>query len=166
MSTILSRRDGRGNNTFGSSKQTTQPVAQTTPSSADQLAQAKGFNTILKCRWCGDTSKEVYIPQLSKGKDGKPYSIVYNYEPCEACRKKWANMVIIIETLKKEPYPDCLPLNPNEDNKLYPTGRHVGITKELAQETIDKNANLGMIFFLDCAEFDKAFSGKFEETAK
>ena len=134
-----------------------------------------GFNTILNCCWCGGKSREVYIPQLKNGKNGKPYEIVYNYEACPACKKKWADMVVIIEITEKEPYTDCMPIDIIDretgngwDNinhikvPLYPTGRHVGVTEQAAKEGIGDQAKNGDIYFMDEESFSDIFNKEFQ----
>lgn len=178
---ILQRRDGRK----------VQEIPQVTSAvngkieslvrnnTAEKPAAKDGFPTILKCRWCGGKSREVYIPQLKEGKDGKPREIVYNYEPCDACKKKWADMVVIIEITEEEPYPDCLPIDsttrvvetsPTEEHEetvyFYPTGRHVGVTEEAAKEAITDDATNGMIFYMEDKMFEDIFGDVFKNEQK
>lgn len=125
-----------------------------------------GFKTIINCRWCGGIVAEIYIPQLKDGKNGKPREIIYNYKPCKACRDKWQNMVIVIEVTDKELYKNCLPIygDPNDPNseKLYPTGRHVGITEQTAKELINDEAKNGNVYFLNANRFNEAFCDYFQ----
>lgn len=96
-----------------------------------------GFKTHIHCRWCDGLIKDVYIPKLKNGRNGKPYDIVYNYEPCSECRKKWNNMVIFIEVIDHEPYPDCLPIDSDVraiDGYIDPDEN----PKEYAERVIDE----------------------------
>lgn len=165
MTEILSRKDGRGTRIPAAVVDNNSNILPRSNLNTEQTGEQKGFNTILKCRWCGEKSREIYIPQLSRGMNGKPVSIIYNYEPCQACKQKWSNMVVIIETTETELYPDCLPLDVKSENgkNLYPTGRHVGITKELARQVLSPDAENGMVFFLDVKIFAESFNKHFQE---
>lgn len=105
---VLSRKDGY------KSKNIPMPTSETFHTARkaidEENERKKGFNTLIKCRWCGDTVKELYIEKLKHGNNGKPYEITYNYEPCDSCRTKWNECVVVIEVTKHEPHPDCLPL--------------------------------------------------------
>lgn len=72
--------------------------------------ETPGFLTRIHCRWCNSLIKEVYIPALKKGKNGKPCSIVFDYEPCKNCRETWNEYVVFIEVNDDEPYDNCLPI--------------------------------------------------------
>ncbi len=174
MSEILARKDGRKVREIPSPISAAIPrneTAKTTPAT-EEPAEKEGFNTIIKCRWCGNKAKEVYIPQLKDGKDGKPHEIIYNYTPCDECKKKWADMVIVIEVTTKELYPKCLPIDEitkkNEDGseeriKIYPTGRHVGITEELARKALHDSARNGTVIYLAEEEFKEGFDEQFKD---
>lgn len=174
---ILARKDGRMlrdipkvTSTVNQKMEPVLGIQRTTPAVQD------GFPTILKCRWCGEKSREVYIPQLKEGKNGKPREIVYNYEPCAACKEKWASMVVIIEITEKEPYPDCLPIDktvrttdayPEKDIEetvyFYPTGRHVGVTEAAAKEGIGEYAANGSIYYMEEEMFEDIFGDVFNK---
>ena len=160
MSNILARKDGR----------TIREIPQATNTSNDMLSRKPeepvehdGLNTILNCRWCGEKVREVYVPQYKDGENGKPVQIIYNYEPCAACKKLWAGMVVIIEVTDVEPYKDCLPIDNQFETNLYPTGRHVGVTEAAAKDALGDKAKNGMVFFMEHAMFDDIFKQQFEK---
>ena len=163
MAEILARKDGKTlRNVSQIEKLSNTGMTRNEPTK--EPVKQDGFSTILKCRWCGKKSKEVYIPKYKDGEDGKPLEIVYNYEPCEECQKAWADMVVIIEVTDVEPYPDCLPITSAQDEKktpLYPTGRHVGVTEAAAQECISKDAHKGTVFFMELDMFKDVFKAQF-----
>jgi len=176
MPDILQRRDGRVLRDIpkvtGAVNGKIEPLVR---SDKEPVAH-DGFPTILKCRWCGGKVRELYIPQLKDGKDGKPREIVYNYEPCKECREKWKTMVVIIEITENEPYPDCLPIDstkrvsqatPSEDLEetvyFYPTGRHVGITEAAAKEGIGDDAKNGTVYYMEDEMFEDLFGNTFKQ---
>lgn len=119
----LTRRDGRRMRTPQTSSQATtqtQPRA-TLPENQNGSENQDGFVTHIRCCWCNGLIKDVYIPDLKDGKDGKPYNIVPDYEPCPACREKWNKMVVFIEVIDHEPYADCLPI----DEDIRPLDKYI-----------------------------------------
>lgn len=161
MADILARKDGKTLRSIPQLDKTSN-VGITRTEPAKETVKQDGFPTILKCRWCGEKAKEVYIPKYKDGENGKPIEITYNYEPCEKCQKAWADMVVIIEVTEIEPYPNCLPITSVKDTPLYPTGRHVGVTESAAQECINKDARKGMVFFMELEMFKDIFKAQFK----
>ena len=144
--TILARKDGR----------TMKPIVENSRTNAAEfkreitepektnahIEEHDGLNTNIRCRWCGEKIQEMYIPKLKNGRDGKPYDIIVNYEPCEKCRKNWNTMVICIETSFEEPYEDCLPISVTEreipdgyiDRNEHPEEYKRRVIKEIPQD--------------------------------
>lgn len=157
MADILARRDGRKMRDIAQLSKPSEPqISRTVPVKQD------GFSTIINCRWCGEKSTEAYIPEFKDGENGKPVEIILNYEPCDKCKKVWADMVILIEVTDVELYKDCLPITTVNNTPLFPTGRHVGVTEAAAQECIDKNAKKGMVFFMEKEMFEDIFKAQFK----
>ena len=156
--TTLARADGK---TMRDISQLTTPVSAIPKTLPEQQ---NGFSTIINCRWCGKKSTEAYIPEFKDGENGKPVEITYNYEPCDECKKTWADMVIIIEVTDTELYPDCLPITTVKDTPLFPTGRHVGVTETAAQECINKDAKKGAVFFMEKEMFEDIFKAQFADS--
>lgn len=113
--TILMRNDGRTmkslpiENREDTNENTINCTSHSTETTANKTQD--GFITHIHCRWCNETIRDVYIPKLKNGRNGKPYDIVLSYEPCEKCRANWNTMVVFIEVTNTEPYPDCLPID-------------------------------------------------------
>lgn len=108
MNDILERNDGRSMRTIP------RPAAPKPPEMPKQQAlpeeNQEGYKTHIRCCWCNNLIKDVYIPEFKNGKNGEPRSVVFNYDPCPACSEQWSKMVVFIEVTDKEPYPDCLPI--------------------------------------------------------
>lgn len=128
--TVLTRRDGRKMKPFPRSPteqnemELTRNVPPPEKKNVIQDDKRDGFCTHIRCRWCGSIIKDYYIPKLKDGKNGQPYDLVVNYEPCESCRNQWNTMVVCIEITDKEPYPNCLPITQEErlitDGYIHP----------------------------------------------
>lgn len=106
--------------------------------------ESQGFKTHIHCRWCNRTISDVYIPKLKEGRNGKPYDIVFNYEPCSECRSTWGKMVIFIEVSEKEPYRDCLPIDTDLrqiNGYIDPIKNPAEYNKRVAKEEIIRDEN-------------------------
>ena len=154
MSDILARKDGRVLADI--------PLREFTSKVYKDEPKQDGFPTILKCRWCGGKSREIYVKKFKDGKNGKPVEMVYNYEPCEKCSAEWNNMVVIIEVSDKPPYEDCLPITQEIERWLYPTGRHVGVTPDVARKYLEEEAGNGMVYYMDDGTFEMVFGSHFK----
>ena len=174
MGNILERRDSKPDakpangdsrvNHGNRSNRATASAAELIRSTPAPAAKNAGdMNTIVKCRWCGGKIDEIYLPEFAKGRNGKPCSIIKDYNPCPECQKQWSTAVVIIEVIDRCPYPDCLPIETNEDTALYPTGRHVGIREDVAKQYIDSNCRNGMIFFMTNDTFSPIFQKNFDK---
>lgn len=171
MADILARKDGRSVTPIAASTAATAPASVISPrQTVSETSDPKRKPNIrICCRWCGGEIKKTHVDNFDKlfpnpefDKEGL-VDIVYNYEPCENCRKVWNTAVIILETTEKEPYPDCLPI-PGEDSlKLYPTGRYVGVEESIAKSALGENAHNGSVFFMDKAVFEENFKDSFKE---
>lgn len=175
MADILARKDGLKTESFdipsSNDDNILKPNAPEEPSIQEPAAEQDGFNTILRCRWCGGKIRELYIPKYKDGVNGKPQEMIYNYEPCRNCAEKWQTMVTLIEVTINAPYPKCLPIQIAKrklesgeivDAPLYPTGRHVGVTLECAKECIDPDVELGKIYFVEESLFSETFAEQFK----
>lgn len=153
MSDILARKDGRIIADI--------PICEHTSEVYQNEPKQEGFPTILKCRWCGGKSREIYVKKFKDGKNGKPVEMVYNYEPCKKCAAEWNNMVVLIEVTDIPPYENCLPITQELEQLLYPTGRHVGVTAEAAKKYLEEDAKNGMAYYMNSENFEEIFGSHF-----
>ena len=169
MGDTLLRRDSSNTKSNGDKTAratTTAAELIKTASAPNAVKSSDDMNTIVRCRWCGNKIDEIYLPEFAKGKNGKPCSIIKDYNPCSECKEQWSKAVVIIEVVDKPLYPDCLPIQTNEESAFYPTGRHVGIREDVAQKYIDSNCRAGMIFFMTSDTFSPIFQKNFDKIAQ
>lgn len=155
MSDILARKDGRCMADI--------PAKEYNAKLYQDEPKQDGFPTILKCRWCGGKSHEIYVKKFKDGKNGKPVEMVYNYEPCDNCVKEWRKMVILIEVQEEPLYENCMPITRQFETDLYPTGRHVGVTVDVARKYIEPVAENGAVYYMDKDTFEDIFGSQFKK---
>lgn len=98
-----------------------------------RVSDKHGVNPSLEiCFWCGE-SKGVILCGRLKGDAEAPHEMVINLEPCDACKKKFAQGVQLIEVTD-----DGSRFNDNEafaikaegGKTVWPTGRYVVMRPE------------------------------------
>lgn len=92
------------------------------PKGSLKLHPEFGVNpTIPVCYWCGeDTGQIALMGAYLKGE--APARMVVDKQPCEACQKRWADGVVIMEAGFLEPH--------------EPTGRHIIARREVVRDMI------------------------------
>lgn len=96
-----------------------------------KLSEKHGVNpTIVKCFFCG---KDKGIAMLGKlpGDAAAPRSCIMDYEPCDECKKLWAEGQALVEVASHS-LGDRPPITIQDDLSLYPTGRWCVIDKDSA----------------------------------
>lgn len=100
-------------------------------SNSIKLSPKHGVNpTIPVCFFCGKEKNEIallgQIGDRRKGEDFEaPKNVVLDYEPCEECKKKFAEGVLLIEVTNS---PEVIGMPIAKD--AYPTGRYVVVRPE------------------------------------
>lgn len=96
-----------------------------------KLSPKHGLNPCIPvCFFCGETKNEIallgQIGDRRKGEDFEaPMRAVLDYEPCDECKAKFAQGVLLIEVTTS---PECIGM-PIAEN-AYPTGRYVVVKPE------------------------------------
>ena len=94
-----------------------------------KLSPKHGVNPCMPvCFFCGDTKNEIALLGRIGGKEDleAPMRAVLDYEPCEECRKKFAEGVLLIEVTD---YPN-MDNQPQIAKNAYPTGRYSVVRPE------------------------------------
>ena len=107
--------------------------------SSIKLSPNYGVNpTIPVCAWCNEPKNEIaLLGKLGDGRKGEdfqaPMYCVLDYEPCDKCKEIWSQGFVIIE-VKTSPFVQGQPPMLIQDGtSLYPTGRHLVVTREAAE---------------------------------
>lgn len=91
-----------------------------------QLSEKHGVNPSMnKCFWCGEV-KELILFGRMKGDKEAPREVVMNLEPCEKCKKMFAQGVLMVEVTKDGSRFNNSPrfgIKSSEGGVFYPTGR-------------------------------------------
>lgn len=95
-----------------------------------KLSPKHGLNpTLPVCFFCGETKNEIAL--LGKiGKRGEdleaPKKVILDYEPCDACKEKFAQGVLLVEVTNSPNTEGQFPISKD----AYPTGRYVVVRPE------------------------------------
>ena len=92
-----------------------------------KLSPQHGLNpTIPVCFFCGkDKNEIVLLGKINREDDEAPMKMIVDFEPCEECKKKFAEGVLLIEVTQSPEYIG-MPIAEN----AYPTGRYVVVKPE------------------------------------
>lgn len=119
-----------------------------------KLSPKYGVNpTFPVCFFCGEDKNEIalmgHIGDGRKHEDIEaPMRMVLDYNPCDCCREKFSQGVLVIEVTQR-PLPDG---RPPISQGAYPTGRHVVVRKGVLDFDGDK------CLMLD-TDFEQLFGG-------
>ena len=92
-----------------------------------KLSPKHGVNPCMPvCFFCGETKNEiVLLGKIDREDSVAPMKAVMDYEPCDECKKKFAEGVLLIEVTTSPEYIG-MPIAEN----AYPTGRYVVVKPE------------------------------------
>ena len=93
-----------------------------------KLSPKHGLNPCIStCFFCGESKNEIALLGRIGGKEDlqAPMKAVLDYEPCDECKKKFAEGVLLVEVMEV-PTRLNMPIAEN----AYPTGRFVVIKPE------------------------------------
>ena len=92
------------------------------------LSPTHGVNPSLgQCFWCGEQNGTVLLLGRLPNDQPAPYMVVMDYEPCNACKKKFAMGVTLVEVTDT---PLANGQRPFGTSGAYPTGRLVVVTPD------------------------------------
>ena len=97
-------------------------------SNSIKLSPKHGLNPCMPvCFFCGETKNEIALLGRIGGKEDKeaPMRAILDFEPCDECKKKFAEGVLLIEVTQSPQYVK-MEIAPN----AYPTGRYVVVKPE------------------------------------
>lgn len=92
-----------------------------------KLSPKHGLNpTIPVCFFCGNEKNEIaLLGKIDREDSEAPRKLIMDFEPCDECKKKFAEGVLIIEVTQTPEYIG-MPIAEN----AYPTGRYVVVKPE------------------------------------
>ena len=96
-----------------------------------RLSKKHGVNpTIPICFFCKEHRNEIILMGKLKDDAEAPKNIIVDYEPCDKCKEKFKEGVLIIEATQ---YPN-VEKQPALQKDAYPTGRYVLLKPESLKE--------------------------------
>lgn len=94
-----------------------------------EVSPKHGLNPCMPiCFFCGETKNEIALLGRIGGKEDleAPMKAILDYEPCEECKKKFAEGVLLVEVTD---YPN-MEGQPMIAKNAYPTGRYSVVRPE------------------------------------
>jgi hypothetical protein len=117
-----------------------------------RLSEKHGVNPSMSiCFFCGKEKNELILPGRLKGDREAPRKAVWNYEPCDECRK-----------LMKEGVMVCIVKDGSNPENPFRTGRLLVIRDDDAKRIFNVDPAKTRFFFLE----ESAVSMVFGETAQ
>lgn len=100
-----------------------------------KLSPKYGINpSVCNCFFCGQPKGLYLFGKIGKRKEDieAPKSAIYDYEPCEECKKAWEGKTAIIGCVMEQPEDHRKPIAKADANhpELYPTGSYVVMEKD------------------------------------
>lgn len=128
------------------------------------ISPKHGLNPAMDvCCWCGQPKGVALMGRLKNDAEA-PQKIVTSYDPCDTCKKKWSNCVIVFEVTHNKPNDGRPPIGKDNDkSNVYPTMRLVGIDEEVASQ-INIPCKNGQQCIMEDIAFDKIFGNGFSES--
>lgn len=113
-----------------------------------RLSEKHGVNPSMSiCFFCGKEKNEIVLPGKLKGDKEAPRQGVWNYEPCESC-KKYMKEGVLVAVVKD----GSDPKNP------YRTGRMLVIKDEDARNIFNVDPKRVRFFFLEESAATQVFN--------
>jgi hypothetical protein len=102
-----------------------------------KLSPKYGVNPSLsECFFCGKTKLLFMFGKIGKGKTDieAPQHAIYDYEPCDDCKKLWEGKTVVIGCVTEQPADKRSPIARSSNGNLYPTGSYVVMEREAVRK--------------------------------
>lgn len=106
------------------------------------------------CFFCGETSGIALFGRMKGDVEAPPYALV-DYEPCNNCREKFKQGSLLLEVDTRPHIDGQPPIQQQENQKLYPTGRFKVLKKEACERIFGKAHEKAL---LDVETYNMLFS--------
>jgi len=104
-----------------------------------KLSKKHGVNPSMSiCFFCGKEKNEIVLPGKLKGDAEAPRKAVWNYEPCDECKKYMSEGVMV-----------CVVKDGSSPKNPYRTGRSIVIRDEDAKNIFNVDPKTTRFFFLE-----------------
>lgn len=111
-----------------------------TGSKSKKLSPKYGVNpSVSVCFFCGKDKNLFLFGKMGKGKTDieAPRRAIYDYEPCDECKKLWEGKTVVIGYVTEQPADKRAPIVKSNDGDLYPTGSYVVMEREAIKKIFD-----------------------------
>ena len=119
-----------------------------------RLSEKHGVNPSMEiCFFCNEAKGIVLFGKL-KGDVEAPKEILIDYEPCDKCKEKFKEGVIVVAVTTEQQYKNQPPINHTQNNEeLYPTGAYVVVKPKV----FNNEYKVGTIITMDKNLFQELF---------
>ena len=112
-----------------------------------KISKEHGLNpSLVVCFFCGADKEIALYGRLPKDQEA-PHRVLIDYEPCEECKKKFAEGVLLIEC-SETPIADGQ--RPIQDG-AYPTGNYAVITADAFARIFNTEQSPKAVALVDCS---------------
>ena len=118
-----------------------------------RISEKHGLNPSLEiCFFCGE-SKGIALMGKLKGDVEAPKQVLLNYEPCDKCKEKFKEGVLVISVVNTPVSEGQFPIQKD----LYPNGPHLVIKREAAKRLIPNLKDEQKTMLMEKEVFDNLF---------
>lgn len=110
----------------------------------------------MQCFFCGETKGIALLGKL-KGDEKAPDAILMDYEPCDECKKKFSQGVLLVGVSKTAP-DNRPPISEADGEKVYPTGSYVVATEDFITRMMEPDIAAEAIKAGKCAIYNDILS--------
>ena len=118
-----------------------------------RLSEKHGVNPSMEiCFFCNEAKGIVLFGKLKKDVEA-PREVLIDYEPCDKCKEKFKEGVIVVAVTTEQQYKNQPSITTRNNEELYPTGAYVVVKPKV----FDNKYKAGEIITMDKNLFQKLF---------
>lgn len=118
-----------------------------------RLSEKHGVNPSMEiCFFCKEAKGIVLFGKLKKDVEA-PREVLINYEPCDKCKEKFKEGVIVVAVTTEQQCKNQPPITTRNDEELYPTGAYVVVKPKV----FNNEYKVGTIITMDKNLFQELF---------
>lgn len=118
-----------------------------------KLSEKHGVNPSMEiCFFCKEAKGVVLFGKLKKDVEA-PREVLINYEPCDKCKEKFKEGIIVVAVTTEQQYKNQPSITTRNNEELYPTGAYVVVKPKV----FNNKYKAGSIATMDKELFQKLF---------
>ena len=118
-----------------------------------RLSEKHGVNPSMEiCFFCKEAKGIVLFGKLKNDVEA-PREVLINYEPCDKCKEKFKEGVIVVAVTTEQQCKNQPPITTRNDEELYPTGAYAVVKPKV----FNNEYKVGTIITMDKNLFQELF---------